>query len=153
RLRNSSDWSRIREGLHLPGQIQDFSTSPILSSLWRLSNSSRSEPPHVIFAQALTKMERLQSLLSNQTAETIDAFLVENPDFAPETKVAIGADFFRRVMTRQADGRWAPKDLAARYLPQERQRIDGVAQTPMERNWAHLLINLIRQQSAPTGKV
>lgn len=78
----------------------------------------------------LTRIKELQKLISNQTSETIDDFIVENPSYSDLTKIAIAADFIKRSYTLQ-DGALRAQPFEARYWKDER-------------NWIHLLINIVR---------
>lgn len=99
------------------------------------------------------QISSLQALLKDQTAETIDAFIAENPQNADAAKLAIAA-YILRCLYRPKGGRshqlmLAP--LAARSF----ERAD-VARA--ERNWIHLLINIIRHaidnhQVSPDKKI
>lgn len=79
----------------------------------------------------LSRLEQLARLLENQTAETIDDFIVENPSYADLTKICIATSIIGRCYERH-DSEIDLRAFDARNAP------NG------ERNWVHLLINLIR---------
>ena len=80
------------------------------------------------------RLVALRDLLRDQTSETIDDFIVENSGYADLTKIAIAALLLRKCYGLQNnDGikSWGPNKFAAREYSGER-------------NWIHLLINIIR---------
>lgn len=82
------------------------------------------------------KLERLCALLSNQTSETIDDFIVENPSYAEPAKIGIASLLLKKTYQFNADGRqphWTPTSFETRHSGPKN-----------ERNWVHLLINIIR---------
>ena len=82
--------------------------------------------------EALNSLERFQHLLKNQTSETIDDFIVENPTCARLAKLAIA--------TRLFAGCYSIEEGGCHLRPLDRRKTpDGD-----ERNWIHLLINIIR---------
>ena len=85
--------------------------------------------------QDLGRIQSLADLLNNQTSETIDDFIVENPSFSDLTKVAIAADFISRSYSLE-DGALRLKNFEARYWT--------TANGDRKRNWVHLLINIVR---------
>lgn len=88
-------------------------------------------------ASAHTALSRLHDLLRNQTAETIDAFIAENETIAPFAKLALASVMLEKTYGLQ-DGRLVLRPLNARYLPALKP------DQPSERNWIHLLINIVR---------
>mgnify|MGYP001809545045 CR=1 FL=1 len=85
-------------------------------------------------APAVEDVKQLYALsdrLRNQTAETIDAFIAENPSFGDLTKLVVGAIMVSRAY--ELRGRVAVlRQMAARHV-----NCDA-------RNWVHLLINICR---------
>ncbi len=79
----------------------------------------------------LEKIRKLSDLLDGQTSETIDDFIVENPTYADLSKICVAAQFLRSCCDFH-DHNIAVKPLA--------NRIYGT-----DRNWIHLLINVVRQ--------
>jgi len=76
--------------------------------------------------------------LTGQTADTIDAFIAENPSVSLIVKIAIANIFFDRLYSRSKTSTipsWALNPLTDRMLGEEEKA---------ERNWVHLLINLAR---------
>jgi hypothetical protein len=87
--------------------------------------------------QVHNSLQRLRSLLTNQTAETIDAFIAENEGIAPHAKLAIASLLLQRTY-HLSDGRLRIGHLGSRYLPVSKP------DSPPDRNWIHLLINIVR---------
>ncbi len=82
--------------------------------------------------QDLDRIGELFRLLTGQTSESIDDFIVENPALAPMTKLCVSALMF---------------DLLYEIEENQCRRVDVSARTiggGDERNWVHLLINIIR---------
>lgn len=91
-------------------------------------------------------LEEMLILLSNQTSETIDDFIVENPSYAELTKICIASVFFKTLYKKAANS-IVLKSLDHRSF-QKRKRVGEVGSvftTDDERNWIHLLINIVRQ--------
>ncbi|WP_162786360.1 hypothetical protein [Hyphomonas sp. CACIAM 19H1] len=81
--------------------------------------------------QDLRRLRNLCGLLLNQTSETIDDFIVENPSYSDVIKICIAVEIMKRTYDLQGE-KISPKSLEVRTV--------GAKQ----RNWIHLLINLIR---------
>ncbi|RNC96789.1 MAG: hypothetical protein ED558_02705 [Oricola sp.] len=81
--------------------------------------------------EELNKLRELQQLLTNQTSETIDDFIVENPSYAQLSKQCIAAQFVQSCCE-------IDRNVSARSF-EARKTVDG------GRNWVHLLINIVRQ--------
>ena len=82
------------------------------------------------------RLDTMQQLLTNQTSETIDDFIVENPGYADLAKIAIAALILARCYRANDQNgirTWCCQQFAARHCGPEN-----------ERNWIHLLINVIR---------
>ena len=84
----------------------------------------------------LGKIGELEALLANQTSETIDDFIVENPDYADLAKIGIAAEF----MTACYDF-----DKSRHSAKPFTMRTNFALNGNDIRNWIHLLINVIRQ--------
>lgn len=80
----------------------------------------------------LQKLRNLCDLLLNQTSETIDDFIVENPNYSDVVKICIAVEIMRRTYDLGDDELISPKPLEARHIGSK------------QRNWIHLLINLVR---------
>lgn len=80
------------------------------------------------------RLVQLSELLRDQTSETIDDFIVENPGFADLAKMGISALLMKGCYQEtERDGykSFKPRAFAARFFQNER-------------NWVHLLINIVR---------
>ena len=76
---------------------------------------------------------KLTRLLENQTADTIDDFIAQNPSVAEQAKISVAVQFFKKLYDYDSSlGKFIIRKLDNRNLLEER-------------NWVHLLINLIRQ--------
>lgn len=88
--------------------------------------------------------ESLRKRLENQTSETIDDFIVQNPDLADIAKVAMAKIFFDRIYTVSEEpggSEFTKRDFAKRYQNQNREKNQNQEKI---RNWVHLLINIAR---------
>lgn len=83
--------------------------------------------------EEIKKLAELGDLLENQTSETIDDFIVENPTYGVLAKRCIATLFF--LSCCDVGREITPKRFEARYYPEA----EG------SRNWVHLLINIVRQ--------
>ncbi|MEO9971517.1 MAG: hypothetical protein ABJG15_17100 [Hyphomonadaceae bacterium] len=89
----------------------------------------------------LNKLIKLEPLLNGQTSETIDDFIVENPDYADLAKIGIAWAIFDTLYSRASTSSgYVRKNVSARYL-EGRDSKDKPIQI---RNWIHLLINIVR---------
>lgn len=84
------------------------------------------------FNRDLQRLRQLRELLTNQTSETIDDFIVENPSFSELAKIGIAATVFAKCYDID-DRAVKPKSFEGRLTGPQRTR-----------NWIHLLINIIR---------
>jgi hypothetical protein len=101
-------------------------------------------------AEAHSELQNLRTLLVDQTAETIDAFISENPAVAPIAKAALAAVMLQRTYVPIADQPvLGLRPISTRTLACPHRR-DGLPKE--ERNWIHLLINIVRE-GVDTGKV
>lgn len=85
----------------------------------------------------LAQLRELEALLNNQTSETIDDFIVENPSFATVTKILIAASLFVGCFRPDDRHRVVVIDHSVR------EPVSSLTRTK-SRNWIHLLINIIR---------
>ena len=85
----------------------------------------------------LRNARSLVELLDGQTSETIDDFIVENPTYAFLTKIGI-ASLFLNTCFEFAGNEMRVRAFSARHYPADD------SPTHKNRNWAHLLINIIR---------
>ena len=88
--------------------------------------------------EILEEAEKAVKYLTGQTADTIDAFIAENSSVSMIVKIAIANIFFDRLYSRlgtQNNSPWALNPLTNRILGEGENK---------ERNWVHLLINLVR---------
>lgn len=87
------------------------------------------------------ELDRLAELLTNQTSDTIDDFIVENEDFAKLTKICIATVFLNKLYTRTTESSSAQlSDLARRNFSTLVRKA-----TATQRNWIHHFINLVRK--------
>ncbi len=106
------------------------------------------------------EVQTLRQLLRNQTAETIDSFIAENPNSALLTKRLVAAMLLRASYDAPPAHSGRPltlKNFSERVLKCNHRRSSSTLPL-MERNWIHLLINLIRhaiddQKIGPANKV
>lgn len=97
-----------------------------------------------IVRRVLDDANSLSLRLTNQTSETIDDFIFQNPDLSEITKIAVATIIFQRLYSEdETNGGYALKRLDSRRL------VNGEAAFPddegSERNWVHLFINLVRE--------
>lgn len=104
------------------------------------------------FRNDMSLLWKLENLLANQTSDSIDDFIIQNPNLADFAKVAIASVIFLCCYRASNETRALHiKPLAARRTDQlfERQKKDTDIS---ERNWVHHLINIAREkyyQGAP----
>ena len=123
---------------------KQFTSFPISLSVY----STAKEKPHINvekWTADLNKLIALEKRLEGQTSETIDDFIVENPDYSEITKIGIAWAIFERLYKfKQSPNRFIRKDVSARHLNQTVWH-DGKSKEIEIRNWIHLLINIVRQ--------
>ena len=118
-------------------------TYPIHSALYKRFKNGGGD----YFIQ-ISLLASLAELLNKQTSETIDDFIVENPSFSELTKICIASIFMKKLYNPESGKifhaglglnyqTYLLKSLAERNLRQKNNR--------KERNWVHLLINIVRQ--------
>jgi len=97
--------------------------------------------------EGLGYLEKLAGLLKNQTSETIDDFIVQNPSYSEFVKIAIAALFMASCYTIQNEQiHLSVKKFEERLSRQQIKYINERSETHFrrERNWVHLLINIVR---------
>lgn len=113
--------------------LSRYTERPIFATyLYQSSPNKRATYECVI--KLVDEAERAVRFLKIQTADTIDAFIAENPSVSTIVKIAIANIFFERLYTINSNNfgsKWVLNSLNDRLLKQER-------------NWVHLLINLVR---------
>lgn len=92
----------------------------------------------------LEKIRNLEKRLDNQASETIDDFIVENPSYARLTKIGIAASFMKSCYDFGSDGHTL-KPLSGRFHPPKLNLSKPGNFDTAERNWVHLLIDIVRQ--------
>lgn len=124
----------LRDACHKTSAFHEFPIYVAAFSSWLMPDSSFSPEA----AREALRLQTLEQLLSDQTSESIDDFIVENPSVADLTKVAIGAMLLRASYVPATD-----------TLPACRLRAFQARMTDppasVKRNWIHLLINIVRQ--------
>lgn len=86
-------------------------------------------------------MKDLKGLLKNQTSDSIDDFIILNPNYSEYVKICIAAQFINSLyrLPHQHERGLQLKNIEQRYL-----EIGATTKSQLERNWIHRLINLIR---------
>jgi hypothetical protein len=138
-IQDANDYggNQLRQKLMYAARSPDgFSRFPIHgATAQRHISKDRRDLDAEAMNQDLARIRSLADLLNNQTSETIDDFIVENPSFSDLTKIAIAADFISRSYSLE-DGALRLKNFEARYWT--------TANGDRKRNWVHLLINIVR---------
>jgi len=117
---------------------EQWHSHPIYGSIIRARVSDDFRLDREVGIKAHNDLVALQGLLTNQTAETIDAFIAENPGVSSMTKLAIASVILKGLYGVQSNKHeLALRPLVARELAAPHPR-------PPERNWIHLLINIVR---------
>jgi hypothetical protein len=119
-----------------------FKVRPILGAVARRSINRQQQINAPNLNADLHQLRALEKLLENQTSETIDDFIVENPTYAPLAKLCIAAQFLRRSCV------FPEPHIALECEPIAFETRDFAG----KRNWVHLLINIARH-GVRTGKV
>jgi|GEM_PF-4155425 len=125
--------SILRAAANRPDAFRDY---PIHGAIAKKHLSDQNEFDTNGIDSDLLNLKKLKDLLQNQTSETIDDFIVENPSFAELTKIGIAALFLKSCYTVQ-DGQFTPCSFEKRHHSSDEDASD--------RNWVHLLINIVRQ--------
>ena len=112
------------------------------------------------FKEQKEKLVQLLRYLEGQTSETIDDFIVENPSYAELSKICISAIFLKKLYTLNSSingnslirlGR-SQRGFGVRDGNLIAHDSDLTTELWRERNWVHLLINIVRQ-GVHSGKV
>ncbi len=115
---------------------EGFWASPFLGTVLQRNEIDERSINNDGLISDLESIRSLIKLLSNQTSETIDDFIVENPSYNSILKACIAVDIMR--LSYEWDKKnyqgIVPKDFSTRKVGPKKQR-----------NWIHLLINLVRQ--------
>lgn len=126
-------------------RVEIFNEFPIIGSVLhpKAKENGTFDDPHEP-ANAIGRLQDLHALLENQTSETIDDFIVENPSYGSLVKLCIAVKFLKNKYSFEDKSKFQIKDFSARHLK------FGSKSRP-ERNWVHLLINIARH-SIRSGK-
>ena len=98
-------------------------------------------------SEGLNNLRKLAELLKNQTSETIDDFIVQNPSYSEIVKIVIAALFVSASYTLETNNSWLKvKSFEERQSQQQIRYFNERAKQLFrrERNWIHLLINIVR---------
>lgn len=91
------------------------------------------------------RLKTLNTLLDDQTSETIDDFIVENPSFAEITKICIAAEFVKRLYDfSSSSNSLSLRPVSMRNAKNRIKQDSGRWHAIKSRNWIHLLINIVR---------
>ncbi len=120
-----------RAAFHYFFAHENFRECPILNTIVHPYMNFELDQIEVNVQDHLDKLWHLVELLNNQTSETIDDFIVENPTYAAVVKKCVSTLFFLACVDSNHTLR--AKSFEARYLGNQ------------NRNWVHLLINIVRQ--------
>lgn len=122
------------------GRSKDWYANPIYGTLLREKMGDSKGLTLEQARSAHEELHQLRTLLSNQTAETIDAFIAENPTSAATAKLALGAIMLRHCYLLNGEtGALRAKPFASRTTNSFCEPGEDA-----ERNWTHLLINIVR---------
>lgn len=139
RLVFSSDWAETtRTAFRYASQgYGKLRATPIHGAIARKwTNSENAREIHWPSVQAdAERLLRLRELLADQTSETIDDFIVENPSYAEVAKLGIATILLGHTYWAEPGDHpeWQPNPFQSRHVGPHN-----------DRNWVHLLINIIR---------
>ena len=111
----------------------NYRSYPILGT-YLLQLTAEQQAEHQNFNLIVSEARRAVDFLTSQTADTIDAFIAQNPSVSRIVKIAIASIFFETLYTFNEMNNihvWQLRPLFGRVLKKER-------------NWVHLLVNLLR---------
>ena len=92
-LHIGGNWNRFYESTATTAHgFNDFPISGAIASQYILADGHGFQGKEL--GEDIKRLHDLEKLLENQTSETIDDFIVENPEFAGVTKIAIAAQLF-----------------------------------------------------------
>ena len=117
--------------------------NPIAAALAKLAIHGRDRYTENDLEETQNLAIELGGLLDNQTSETIDDFISQNPSHSALTKLLLAAQFVACLYEKPSrDGYSAElKKLSARTLS---NRANSKETQKEQRNWIHLLINIVR---------
>jgi len=119
--------------------LRGFWSAPYWGSvLSRNASSETREVDREGLNRDIRMLMELENLLSNQTSETIDDFIVENPSYSDILKSCIGVEIAKSTYRYNSDRR------IVEPLPLDQRNLSS-SNGEKTRNWIHLLINLVRQ--------
>ena len=121
----------------------DFVNFPLVGTITKNCTAQEGETNWSEVEKSLERLRHLSSLLKNQTSETIDDFIVENPSYSLLSKICIASSFIKRCF-QPVEDRFEVREFAKRYISR--------TQNAQNRNWVHLLINIARH-GIRSGKV
>lgn len=121
------------------GHARDWYSNPIYGTVLRTKMEGRGLTFEAAQA-AHQDLASLRNLLSNQTAETIDAFIAENPGIAATAKLALAAMMLRASYVLDPNH----VQLVLRPFSGRTNNTFCERDETAERNWMHLLINIVR---------
>jgi len=133
-----------------------FRHTPVMGTIIHSIIKNSDEPFKAIsevFNELMKSIETVIEYLHNQTADTIDAFIAENPSMSEVSRIAIACIFFNRLFKFTKGYFWMRKNQSSRQLE---IGLDSENNPIYERNWVHLLINMVRHgtyQDPPTVSV
>ena len=126
---------------------REWTSHPIFGTALREKMSGGQSLSHEQANAAHSDLLRLRQLLTNQTAETIDSFIAENPQIGRTAKLAVAALMLRATYSLNNEtGQLTVRPFSARTTH------EFVSADRVDRNWMHLLINIIRH-GIDTGEI
>ena len=132
---NLSSFTLQQKVQHSANTCGGFKTFPIIGALAR-THVHDGQIDWAAMDASLSDLKTLEGLLDGQTSETIDDFIVENPSYALHSKIGIASAFMKRCYDND-DRKLSVRTFQNRYCSTDRN--------PSNRNWIHLLINIVRQ--------
>lgn len=132
-LSHSSMQNRIHHSVSTNLGFKEIPIHAAIASKWRVSGD-RSFRGKELWDD-FERLEVLEKLLQDQTSETIDDFIVENPEYSEVAKIGISTQLFQQIYRYDNNADlFIAKNFEGRKIWNSN-----------ERNWVHLLINLVRQ--------
>lgn len=127
-------WNRFLTGIATSSEgLNEFPIRGAVARKWKLDGSDTFQGREL--RDDFAKLLNLERLLEDQTSETIDDFIVENPDMADLAKIAIASELFQSCyLFNNINAVFDPREFQKRHIWNSE-----------ERNWIHLLINTVRQ--------
>lgn len=130
----SSVWQILSSAVYITSEFNKFPIHCTIAKPHFVDSYARKNPE--VLLKKLVQLESLEKLLDDQTSETIDDFIVENPSYANLTKICIASLFVQSCYDFEAEEANV-KPFSNRRFPPNSANAD--------RNWVHLLINIVRQ--------